>query len=187
MNKLTGFLAGVFLLAVVSCDEGNPLDAGWSKFAEGDYPGAHAEFSSLVGSEGAGAYVGLGWTTMKMDSLPEADNYFALAAADSLPEGFAGWSILAWLQGNHTACIDRAEFVFRVVGGYDTYVFPYDPSITYQDLLLHEAYSYYYQQDFFNCVNCIQMIDPSFAVAMNDPTLQAKLLDELQKLMDTYL
>ena len=186
MKRLIRYLTRLSLLVVISCDETNPLDPAWTKFAEGDYPGAHAEFSSLVASEGSAAYVGLGWTTIKMDSLPEADTYFTLASNDSLLEGYAGWSITAWLMGQHTLCVERSEFVFRNAGGYDAYIFPYDPEITFHDLLIHEAYSYYNIQNFFECINTIQRIDPAFTVALNDPQLQTKLIAELQTLMESY-
>ncbi|KAB2878677.1 hypothetical protein F9K33_12385 [bacterium] len=185
MKRAIRYLLGLSLIAM-SCDDPNPLDAAWSKFGAGDYPGAHAEFSSLVGSEGSGAYVGLGWTAMKMDSLPESDTYFGLASGDSLLEGFAGWSILAWLQGQHVLCIDRAEYVFRNAGGYSFFVFPYDPTITYHDLLLHEGFSYYHTLNFSACINIIQRIDPSFSIALNDPQLQNILLAKLQSLTQEY-
>lgn len=185
MKRTVRFIVCLSLI-VMSCDEGSPLEAGWSKFGEGDYVGAHAEFVSLVESEGSTAYVGLGWTAMKMDSLPEADAYFALAAGDSLPEGYAGWSIAAWLLEQHTQCIERAEFVFRSAGSYDSYVFPYDPSITYHDLLLHEGFSYYHNQNFFECINTIQRLDPAFSVALNNTDLQTILLARLQALSQEY-
>jgi len=187
MKKRIYWPIAVMLLAyVMSCGPADPLDAGWTKFGEGDYPGAYAEFSSLVESKGSDAYVGLGWTAMKMDSLPQADAYFTLAANDSLLEGYAGWSILAWLQGQHTLCIDRAEFVFSHAGGYSTYVFPYDPTITYQDLLLHEGFSYYYNLNFAKCIDTIQRMDSAFSVALNDANLQTILLAKLQALTDEY-
>ncbi|MBL7995785.1 hypothetical protein JNM05_10480 [bacterium] len=185
-RNLYWLMSAVVLAQILSCDNANPLEAGWSKFGAGDYPGAYAEFSSLVSTEGSGAYVGLGWTVMKMDSLPQADVYFGLASGDSLLEGFAGWSILAWLQGQHVLCIDRAEYVFRNAGGYSAYVFPYDPTITYQDLLLHEAFSYYHILNFSACINTIQRMDPSFSLALNNPQLQDILLAKLQSLTQAY-
>jgi hypothetical protein len=186
MKKVIKYLAGMTLVFAMSCGDDNPLDAGWSKFGERDYAGAHAEFSSLVSSEGSNAYVGLGWTTLMMDSLPEADAYFALAAEDSILEGYAGWSIVAWLLGQHNPCIDRAEFVFRNAGGYDSYEFPYDPEITHHDLLIHEGFSYYYLQNSFQCLNTIQKLDPSFTVALNNPNLQNVLLAKLGDLSQEY-
>ena len=186
MNRVMRFIAASCLLLMAACEDTNPLDAAWSKFGEHDYAGAHAEFTSLVGSEGSAAYVGLGWTTLMMDSLPESDGYFTLASGDSLLEGYAGWSILAWLQGQHDLCIDRAEFVVRNAGGYSSYVFPYDPEITYHDLVIHEGFSYYYNQNFFECINTVQRIDPSFSVALNDPQIENKLLEKLDLLSQTY-
>lgn len=186
MNRVMRFIAASCLLLIAACEDTNPLDAAWSKFGEHDYAGAHAEFTSLVGSEGSAAYVGLGWTTLMMDSLPESDAYFTLASGDSLMEGYAGWSILAWLQGQHDLCIDRAEFVFRNAGSYDAYVFPYDPEITYHDLIIHEGFSYYYNQNFFECINTVQRIDPAFSVALNDPQIETKLLAQLDLLSQTY-
>lgn len=185
-KKIVWLIAAIMLVQIGSCGNTNPLEAGWSKFGAGDYPGAYAEFSSLVSTEGSGAYVGLGWTAMKMDSLAASDTYFGLASGDSLLEGFAGWSILAWLQGQHVLCIDRAEYVFRNAGGYSAYVFPYDPTITYQDLLLHEAFSYYHVLNFSECINTIQKMDPSFSVALNNPQLQNILLAKLQSLTQEY-
>lgn len=185
-KQVNWLIAVIFVSIAVGCGEDTPLDAAWLKFSDGDYAGAHAEFSVLTESEGAGAYVGLGWTALRMDSLPESDRYFSLVANDSILEAYAGWAILAWLQGQHTLCIERTEFVFRNAGGYETYVFPYDPKITYQDLLVHEGFSYYHNQNFFECINTIQRIDPSFSVALNDANLSTILLARLQLLAEEY-
>lgn len=186
MKKALVVAIGLSFLLMTACGDENPLDAGWQKFGEHDYAGAYAEFASKVSSEGAAAYVGLGWTTMMMDSLPESDAYFLLASGDSLLEGYAGWSINAWLQGQHASCVDRAEFVFRNAGGYDSYIFPYDPDITHHDLLIHEGFSYYYLQNSFECLNTIQRLDPSFSVALNDPNLSTILLGKLEDLSQLY-
>ena len=186
MKKVIKYLSGIALVLTISCGEDDPLDAGWSKFGDHDYAAAHAEFTSLVSSEGSEAYVGLGWTTLMMDSLPEADAYFALAAGDSLLQGYAGWSIVAWRLGQHNPCIDRAEFAFRNAGGHDSYEFPYDPEITHHDLLIHEGFSYYYLQNSFQCLNTIQKMDPSFTVALNNPDLLNILLAKLEALSQEY-
>ncbi|MCB0834840.1 MAG: hypothetical protein KDC45_15330 [Bacteroidetes bacterium] len=173
------FIAGVFL---TGCPTDDPLTPAWDAFSTRNYPAAYALFSEQAPTVGAPAYVGLGWTTMRMDSLVQSDSYFAVAAAsDTLVDAFAGWAVLGWIRGQHAECAERVNIVFTLTEGY---IFPYDREIRGEDLYLHQAFSYYYLQDYAKCVGSIQKIDPAFALAISDPQRDVKLLTKLQQLSD---
>lgn len=180
-------LIGMLSLLALACGNPTALDDAWAKFEAKDYDGAHLAFSDLA-AQGAAApiYVGLGWTAMRMDSLAAADAYFAAAltlpdSENTLQDGYAGWSVVAWAMQNHAACITYSQ---NVLTQDDFYVFVHDRSVTYQDLLLHEAYSYYYLTDYLHCIDRIQAIDPAFiAPDISDPGTPVILLAKMESLL----
>ena len=179
------FLIVILSLLALACGTASPLDDAWAKFESQDYIGAHQAFSDLALSGQAAVYVGLGWTVLRMDSLSEAQGYFATAvtlpdSVDALEDGYAGWSFAAWAQQNDTACIAYAQHVLDEDNGY---VFPHDRTVTYQDLLLHQAYSYFRVGNYANCIDRIQGLDNTFlAPSLGDPDIHQILLIKLEAL-----
>jgi hypothetical protein len=179
-------LIGMLSVLALACGTTNPLDDAWAKFEGHDYPGAHQAFSDLAVSNQAAAYVGLGWTVMRMDSLAAAQGYFSTAvtlpdSVNALLDGYAGWSFVEWALQNDTACISYAN---HVLSSDNLYVFSHDPSVNYQDLMLHQAYSYFRLGDYANCIDRIQGVDNTFiAPSLGDPDIKRKLLVKLEALL----
>jgi hypothetical protein len=148
------FALSAFLL--VSCGDDDPLDAAWAKFEDQAYVEAHAAFAKLVSSEGSAALVGLGWTTLRMDSMAAADRYFDQAKADSIVDGYAGWSCILWVQERYAESLAKATFALRKQPNYK---FPYDHSVTDEDLRLHQAYGYFHLGEYNNCILKIRTFD----------------------------
>jgi hypothetical protein len=179
MKKKIGWLvlSGLVVMGL-GCGEDDPLAEAWKRFRDGDYAGAHAAFSDLSGSE---ALVGLGWTTLRMDSIAAADGYFQQAAGDSLVAGYAGWGLVKWVLGQYPSCIQCGDFVLQRAGA--TFVFDEDRSVTYKDVLWHQASSYYHLGNLEACIAKIQQIDESWvAPDLSDPDLETILLRKLEEL-----
>lgn len=171
----------VVMALVLGCGEDDPLADAWTKFRNEDYSGAHAAFSDLISSEGSGALVGLGWTTIRMDSMVASRGYFQRAAADSLVAGYAGWSLVSWVLEDYQVCVEKAEFVMRREG--EDFVFQEDRSVTYKDVLWHQASSWYHQGNVAGCIAKIKQIEPSWTEPdLNDPNLETILLAKLEAL-----
>lgn len=171
------------LVWVGGCGEDDPLADAWKKFRDGNYAEAHAAFSDLVGSEGSGALVGLGWTTIRMDSMEAARGYFERSAVDSVVAGYAGWGLVLWVLEDYQGCVEKAEFVFRREG--ENFVFQEDRSVTYKDVLWHQASSWYHLGNLAGCVTKIKQIDPSWTEPdLNDPNLEQILLAKLEELFN---
>lgn len=183
MNRAVKFLMGLSLI-VMSCGttETVPLDEGWTLWESGSYAEAHAKFVEASGTEGLN---GLGWTTLKMDSLTQSEGYFAVAAVggtDTLTDAAAGLALVAWQQGDHAISLEAANYVLRTEPNY---IFTHDPSITKDDILLAKAYDEYHLLQYANCIASIQKLDAAFTPNVNDPTIAQILITKLNLLSGT--
>ena len=182
MNRAIKYLAGIVLLAVMSCGEEtvvSALDEGWTAWENELYAEAHAKFTEAGGREGTN---GLGWTTLKMDSLDRAEIYFAIAAVggeDTLNDAMAGLAITAWQQGNHDTSLVAANYVLRTEPNY---IFSHDPSITKDDIILAKAYDEYHLLQYANCIATIQLLDATFNHTANEAGIAQILLNKLNEL-----
>jgi hypothetical protein len=184
MNRTMRYLVGVALLMVMSCGTTVtvPLDEGWSLWENGLYAEAHAKFVEAGGSEGLN---GLGWTTLKMDSLKESEVYFAIAAvggADTLIDAMAGLTLAAWQQGDHGISLQAASYVLRTE---PEYAFIHDAAVTKHTILLAKAYDEYHLLQYANCIASIRLLDDTFNADINDPILAQILLNKLDQLSGT--
>ncbi len=146
-------VASIFSLVLISCGDEDPLDAAWAKFEDQAYADAHAAFTDLVSDKGSAALVGLGWTTLRMDSLAASDGYFDRAKTDSVVDGYAGWSCVLWATERYAESLEKASFALRK---QPNYVFTYDRSVTDEDLRLHQAYGYFHLGDYNSCILMIR-------------------------------
>ncbi len=172
-----------FVLLFVSCGDDNPLDVAWQKFRNQEYVEAHAAFTELIPSEGGQAYIGLGWTTLKMDSIPEADGYFRLAIVtqDSILEGVAGISFSSWALAQYNSSIISSENVIR---RRPTFVFTHDRTVTYHDMYVHQAYSEFRLSRFSASLQTVQRLQPGYTLPSADTV--GGLLAKLDSLYDQY-
>lgn len=184
MRRVVKYLSIGIITALCSCGEDTAIDSAWQLFRDKDYVSAHAAFSALTGSTNE-AYVGLGWTALMMsiDSVDASDNYFQVIEADSSLDGYAGWSIVSWKRGDYANGIERAKFVIRIAPGY---VFNHDKTVTFEDILYHEALCAFNTGDNQLTIDLIIQLDSSFTPPdLNDPEIQSILLQKLESLYDT--
>ncbi len=179
-------MSALFSLFVSGCGEDDPLDAAWAKFEDKAYAEAHTEFTDLVSSEGSAALVGLGWTTLRMDSMTAAERYFDMASEDSVVDGYAGWSCVLWTIGVnqgpnsiYTESLEKADFALRK---QPNYVFTYDRSVTDEDLRVHQAYGFFHLGDYNSCILKIRTFpqEANFPLTSSPQEILLKL-EELKK------
>ncbi len=166
-------LLGTMLLA--SCagtGDDDPFASAWQDFSEGQYAKAHEEFITLITVSEPDAYVGLGWTTMKMDSLNAADRYFGLSVVDNSLPGYAGWAILGWIRGDFAQGIIRAQYVIDHAPDFN---FEFDRTVTEKTMLLVQSYGYYYMGDFTQCAAKVILLDSTYTGGTNAQALLTKL------------
>ena len=182
MNKAMRYAAGVLMFFVMSCGEDTVvpvLDEAWGLWESGLYAEAHVKFTEAGGREGTN---GLGWTTLKMDSLEKAEAYFAIAALggeDTLTDAMAGLTITAWQQGDHLISLQAAQYILRTEPNY---IFSHDVSINKDLIILAKAYDEYHLGQYANCIASIQLLDAGFTASANDPNIARILLDKLDLL-----
>lgn len=182
MKRLLALM--VFLAMACGPDEGDPLTDAWVLFQDGledgNYAPAHTAFADLVATQPGEAYAGLGWTTMKMDSLSQSNYYFTLAGPDSLLHAYAGWAITSRTLGNNAACINQAGFVLGRAPGF---TFNYYEQVTSNTMNLIQALGYFHTNNLTASINSIRLIDGAFSLA----STQQQVLDKLTALSQTYI
>jgi hypothetical protein len=183
MKRLNEILFIAVLGFFMSCGEDTVvpvLDEGWGLWESKLYAEAHAKFVEAGGAEGLN---GLGWTTLKMDSLDRAEIYFALSVSDgdgdTLTDAAAGLAITAWQQGDHQISLDAANYILRT---QPEYIFSHDPSITEDDIILAKAYDEYHLLQYANCIASIQLLDATFNHTAGEAGIAQTLLDKLDEL-----
>lgn len=185
MNKVWRYVAGLSLFLVMSCGEDTvvpALDEAWGLWESGLYAEAHVKFTEAGGLEGTN---GLGWTTLKMDSLEKAEAYFAIAAvggSDTLTDAMAGLAIAAWQQGDHQISLDAARYILRT---QPNYIFSHDVSINEDLIILAKAYDEYHLGQYANCIATIQLLDATFNHTAGEAGIAQTLLDKLDQLSGT--
>ena len=176
-------VAALFAFILISCGDDDPMAAAWAKFEDKEYIKAHAAFTDLIGSEGSAALVGLGWTTLKMDSMDAASRYFDRAKLDSIEDGYAGWAFVLWAiavhqnqDARHIESLEKASFVLRKDASYE---FSHDNTTDYIDLRIHQAYGYFHLLDYAKCVQSINAIPGQESFSSTVPSVILAKLDEL--------
>ena len=171
----------IALLPLLGCggSTADPLSEGWTFYTSGQLQDAHLSFEDAALSGNQEGYVGLGWVCIDLDSIPEADRYFQLAAADSIADGYAGWSAVLWARSDYSGCILKSDFVLR---NDPAYTFDYKPSINAQDMIWYQASSYLHQANYSLCLAKIKALDGSFNANVNDADISDQLAAKLESL-----
>jgi len=183
MKLFTSFLICALFVLIMSCGPDDPFDAAWTKFESGDYAGSYVAFKDLT-DKGEQAYMGLGWTTLKIaDSVLVSDGYFqtaaTLAGSDTSADTYAGWTVSKWANGDYAGSIDKARVTLRK---NSSYVFSHDRRVTKDDIKLHEAYGLYHVGQYQECADLVHELDATWTLTTDIQLL----LDELESLYDLY-
>jgi hypothetical protein len=186
MRRLTGICIISMLGFFMACGADTlvaPLDEGWTAWENQLYPEAHAKFTEAGGAEGLN---GLGWTTLKMDSMDRAEIYFALSVSDgngdTLSDAAAGLAISAWQQGDYAISLEAAKYVLRKD---ENYAFPHEAAVNKEVILRAKGYDEYHLLQYANCIATIQILDNTFTASVSDPNIASILLTKLNTLSGT--
>ncbi|MCB0261428.1 MAG: hypothetical protein KDE62_17120 [Calditrichaeota bacterium] len=159
------------------------LSAGWEEFSARDYGTARDYFAELAGRGAllADAYCGLGWSRLYLGSLALAIEDFE-AALNENPSTVTRNDILAGMcfgadaLGDPQACI---EFGGNVAPGWQ---FRYRTSLSFSDITLVRAASYYALGDFAASLTEVRLLDASFSVNVNTVEGRAALAAKIETL-----
>ena len=159
------------------------LSAGWEEFSARDYGTARDYFAELAGRGAllADAYCGLGWSRLYLGSLALAIEDFE-AALNENPSTVTRNDILAGMcfgadaSGDPQACI---EFGGNVAPGWQ---FRYRTSLSFSDITLVRAASYYALGDFAASLTEVRLLDASFSVNVNTVEGRAALAAKIETL-----
>jgi hypothetical protein len=186
MKQLTGVFIVGMLAFMMSCGGETvvePLEEGWTLWENGAYAEAYAKFAEAGGPEGLN---GLGWTTLKMDSMEKSEAYFALAiedgGVDTLIDAAAGLAITGWQQGDYAISLDATRYVMRKDANY---AFTHDASVDKGVILRAKGYDEYHLGQYSACIATIQILDNTFSANANDPNIATILLNKLNALSGT--
>lgn len=184
MKKISLFFAciavGILTSACSDKKESGPsLEDAVGLFADQDYEAALAMYINLIPKEGSAALVGAGWCYLRLHQLSDASVQFTAAAADSIVDGYAGWSFVSWALDQPQNAINRANFVLSKQPGY---VSTLDDRIKAEHLIWVQAVSYLQLQNYSVCLQKIQLLAPSFSPDLNDPNIEDILLTKLEAL-----
>ncbi|MBX7151408.1 hypothetical protein K1X84_07195 [bacterium] len=186
MNKIKYLSMTLMVVwSLLSCGGGGggsdstPIDDANNQFNSGNYAIALQAYVNLIASEGSPARVGAGWCQIRLKDITSAATYFSDAAADSLIDGYAGWSFVLWAQNNPQEAIDKADFVLTKS---PSYIFSLDTDITADELIWIQAASYLQLEDYSSCYDKIKALDSSYTVNLSDPNIEDLLLQKLTSL-----
>jgi len=180
------------ILFIVSCGDistepENPIGDAWNLFMEGSYEASRYEFASLTGTEGARAYVGLGWSYLRLGNIVAADTNFNMVSNISGSENSrlanSGWTFVKWGLEEYSVSIIKANFVLVEDSSF---TFRYDISVSAEDLILIQAYSYFHLAEYVDCINRIRLLDSSFSANPTDQNIVEILLVKLEALKNIY-
>jgi len=124
------------------------VQQGWPKFEARNFAGAESDFSAALSistnaTDSSGAFLGLGWTQLRLNYGGLAENslvkYLSLAPGDS--DGRAGLAFAYSTTNKFREAIDTANVVLL---SNPTWAFSHDNGINSADLHLLLAQCYYY-------------------------------------------
>jgi len=183
MKSLMKLTTAGLMLMMLACGGGGGggqtiADAD-ALFVAGNYSGAFALYISFIPDNGGQALVGAGWCDLRLNSYAQADSFFTAAAADSLPDGYAGWSFTSWVLNSPQKAIDNAAFVLIKAPNYS---FSLDSRVDKDHLIWIQAESYLELQNYQACIDKIVLLDGGFTATASDPNIANILAAKLQTL-----
>ena len=158
-----------------STDEADALiSSGWEKFESHDYTGAATDFADALAADSsrAEAFVGLGWTALKLDQLPVASLSFSIALSlESTDDAYAGKAFADLnLDNKADAVTDVAEVVTISGNTASNYTFIHDNSITQTDLLWIKARAHFLMAEYAEAQTVLNILAPSNGLNPESPT-----------------
>jgi len=194
------FIIFSLLSGIMGCGKDGPggpsnevlelIEQAWSKFeaATSDYTEALSDFSEAINldSNVADAYVGKGWCYARSASGPNNINYdLAIdlwkqaASKDSESvDAYAGLAHVYNVKNDYANSILYADNALELESAY---IFNHDTEITWRDLQLVKAHSYYYLGIYDEVAAVLDILLPLLNHPVDQPEI---LLARMQELFD---
>jgi len=187
------FLVIWFTLVYIGCQGTNEptttdpyaqkITDAWGAFSQANYGGAYDLFNQARVSDTtkADAYLGLGWSKFKLDSLTSAAASFILAARAGLTSAdlYAGRAFVANAAKQYEQSI---EYAGQALTLNPNWVFAYQSSLNKNDLQLLQAQNYYQLGNFATSLTYVKLLNISFAADVNTAAGRLALADEIERL-----
>lgn len=166
------------------------IAAGWASFTAGDFLGARTSFTNAITDNASRmeAFVGLGWSELRLGDEDQAHAAFAtgaaLAGADELRADLAaGWAF-AW-NARKTVPNGYAESNTQIVAAESlapAWSLPADPSLDRSDLRWLAATNHYARGEFAASLIRVRELDPTFTADVATAEGQAALALRIEAL-----
>jgi len=187
----------MFFLILISCSKSDKsatgpydnlsdqevLDTGWQKFEDSDYNTALNYFDELLEREvlETEAYSGKGWSQLKLGDYATALENFNIAMVE-LPAGYltgevySGLAVIYDYQGEFISCIDATTYI------PSGWTFTHLINVTYDNMIVLRAASFYGLGDFANSLLSVQILVPEFSADINTVEGRALLAAKIEEL-----
>ena len=140
------------------------IKEAWVQFESHNYSYAITIFSEAIALDYklAEAYMGLGWSYGKIDSLDLAISNFKIAIILDVEEQYidiyAGYAFVCFHANEFSQAITAAK---KVIERYDeVYIFLHDPTITTSDIRLLLAQCYFETGEYYLAQAQVDILDP---------------------------
>lgn len=179
-----------FTITVSALEADEALNQAVAHFQKGEYQAAADLFSIVISKESpqlkADAHMGLGFCQMRLQKIEDAYQSFSTSKAldNTNLHAKAGLCLLEYAYTkNYEEAIHCGQ---EIISSQPAYIFKYDESLDFHDILITVALSQYSLQLFTDCLQTIQQIEPAFSLDPDDNQFQTKLLQKLSALVKQY-
>ncbi len=155
----------------------------WEEFEAGNYSLASDKFEEAFAKDNgyAEAYNGAGWSRSRLTDLPNSVSYFTecIDLNSSLVDAHAGLAFVYNAQKFYQSTITSAKKALSISSNWQ---FSHDQTISYTDLYLILAASYFALGDFSQSLTYVKKLNPSFAANVATYEGKSKLAEEIERL-----
>lgn len=167
-------------------EAGNLITSGWEKFEAHDYTGAAEDFANAIGADSsrAEAYVGVGWTALKLDQLAIASLSFSVALSlEETDDAYAGKALADLNLDDKASAINDVDAVLTITGNsVNSYTFSHDTTVTQADLLWIKARAHFLLADYAGAQTAVNVLSPSNGLNPESPTYIEELAAAIEAL-----
>ena len=162
------------------------ISQAWTAFSQGQYQDAANSFTEAKSTNAneAEAYVGLGWSLLKLDNLAQANTEFNSGSTKNNPSAdlYAGWAFVLNAQKDYANSNTQAAQALTVDPNWS---FAYGLPLDMGDLHVLKAENYFLLGSFSESLVEVQILNPGFSVDVSTSEGQSALAAEIERLRGT--
>jgi tetratricopeptide (TPR) repeat protein len=159
------------------------VQQGWTAFQSTQYDTAIVLFSlaKQMNSNKVDAYVGLGWSYMKLDQLTTASDEFNMGSQKANPPAdlFGGWAFVLNALRDYGGSNAEADQVFTLD---PTWTFSYGLPLSKDDLHVLKAENYFLLGNYTYSLNEVKRLNSGFNADVTTSIGRAALAAEIERL-----